>query len=258
LFVALTAAALLACGAHASERFRTLWHGQWIDYVEVGDFAIADGDIIIGPKDTVRAWSLAVERDLHHTETTRKALTIDNAGRLWLRAASGVVEVPYTVEAGNAANIAAAVAEVNRVMAGVLQWVPRTGQTDYVAFNATAANSGACASSVGRVGGRQQITGDPECGVSTFVHEMGHAIGLWHVQQDASANAFVELKLDRMDPSKRVNNQPIFGTRTIDGYDYGSIMHYSRTSFPAASAPTPRLTLMRCCGCTVLRHRARQ
>ena len=36
-----------------------------------------------------------------------------------------------------------------------------------------------------------------------------------------------------MDPSKRSNNQAIFGTRTVGGYDYNSIMHYFRTSFPA-------------------------
>ncbi len=204
----------------AREGYQVLWHGQWVDYVEDGDYAVTDGDIIIGHKNAVRDGG--------------KALTIDASNRLWLRAASGIVEVPYTTEAGSAANISGAVAEINRVLAGVLQWVPRTDQPDYVTFNLTSANSGACASFVGRSGGKQQITGDPECGVSTLVHEMGHAMGLWHVQQDASAGSFVDLRMDKMDPSKRGNNQPIFGTRTVAGYDYASIMHYSRTSFPAS------------------------
>ncbi len=115
----------LSAPATATEVFRRLWHGQWVDYVEQGDVAVTDGDIIMGPAIAVREWRLAVERGQHQIAETRKALTIDNVGKLWQRGASGLIEVPFTVEAGNATTINAAVIEVNRVLAGALQWVPR-------------------------------------------------------------------------------------------------------------------------------------
>jgi Astacin (Peptidase family M12A) len=237
--VATAAAVALALSgpAFAAEKFRTFWRGQWVDYVEIGDYAITEGDIIIGQKDDVREWARAVERGQMQVEATRKALALDSAARVWnVRDATGVVQVPYTVAEGNRSNIDAAIAEANRALAGVVRWVARGAETDYVEFNLATKDAGSCASFVGRIGGKQNISGDPECSIATIVHEMGHAMGLWHVQQDARANAFVDFRLANMDASKRSNNQPIFGTRTWGGYDYESNMHYSRIAFSASSA----------------------
>ena len=223
-----------ASAATAGERLRTMWRGQWVDYVELGDLAVTEGDIIIGSKDAARQWAQAGEHSVELeavSQSSQKALTVDSATRLWLRAASDVVEVPYTIEAGNAAVINAAVTEVNRALAGVLQWVPRTTQLDYVAFNLAIVNAGYCASTLGRAGGRQTIVGDPTCGAPTFIHEMGHAMGLYHVQEDADANAFVNIRFDNIDPDIRSQSVTNFNTRTLGGYDYSSIMHYSRTAF---------------------------
>ncbi len=240
----LVCCAALSLGAHAvaSEQMRTFWRGQWVSYVEVQGHAVTEGDIIIGPIDAVREWTRAVERGQIQREATQKALTLGAEASLWSnRDASGVVQIAYTITTADLPNIQTAINEVNRVLAGVVQWIPRTSEVDYVDFNLAAKDLGSCNSFVGKAGGKQSILGDPICGVSTLVHEMGHAMGLWHVQQDARAKSFVDFRLSNMDPAYRSNNQPIFGTRTFGGYDYDSNMHYSRTAFSASQAD--RVTL---------------
>lgn len=232
---ALVVSTLTATGVDAAELLRTMWRGHWINYVEQGDFAVTEGDIIIGQKDAVREWTTALERGAQQTAATRKALSVDAPNQLWLRGSSGLIEVPFTIEAGTAANITGAVDEVNRLLAGVLKWVPRSTEIDYVAFNLNATDSGSCFSSIGRTGGQQQIGGDADCSVAVLVHEMGHAIGLLHVQSDADAAAFLDIRLSRMAPAQRYNSVPDFFTRTFSGYDYASIMQYGRADFASTA-----------------------
>jgi Astacin (Peptidase family M12A)/Repeat of unknown function (DUF5648) len=228
----------LAAATDATEVQRTLWRGKWVNYVERGDFAVMEGDIIIGHKDIVRKARLDAEKQLASGGAgAAKALTVDSAAGLWTKAASGVVEVPYTIEAGDSATINAAIAEINRLLAGALQWVPRAAQTDYVAFNIATPNAGFCASALGRSGGRQTIFGDPTCNVGVLIHEMGHAMGLLHVQADINPAPFIDTRLSRIPPPNRGQSDQQFYSRTLNGYDYASIMHYGRSGFIAYADP---------------------
>ena len=221
------------------ERLRTLWRGQWVDYVEQGDYAITQGDIIIAHKEAVRRARVAALFALTSPTTeSAKALTVDSDLGLWTRAASGVAEVPYVIEGGNETIINAAITEVNRALKGAIQWVPRGAQVDYVAFNLVSTGSGSCASALGRSGGRQTVIGDPTCDAGVLIHEMGHAMGLLHVQQDVDTTPFIDTRLSRITPQFRSQSDQTFYSRTIDGYDYASIMHYGRFGFNAYPDPT--------------------
>ncbi|MEO8135071.1 MAG: M12 family metallopeptidase [Betaproteobacteria bacterium] len=205
--------------ADAVERYRTLFRDRVVTYVERNGLAITEGDIVLGT-----AAELALRRD---ARPSLKGLTIDDATRLWGVGPSGAHEVPYIFEAGPQASIDAAIATFNATFPGIIQWVPRVAQDDYVTFNLVGP-AGSCFSSVGRVGGRQTIGGTPICSVGALLHEMGHAIGFWHTQSDEAQNRFIDIRYDMMDPLWRSQYVPQLRARTLDGYDYASIMHYSQ------------------------------
>ncbi len=111
----------------------------------------------------------------------------------------------------------------------------RTNETDFVAF----VDEGLCFSAVGRIGGRQILSLGPGCSVGAAIHEIGHALGLWHEQSRGDRDDFITIRFENVNPQFKHN----FDKHVIDGtkvgeYDHGSIMHYPAKAFSVNGQPT--------------------
>lgn len=133
-------------------------------------------------------------------------------------------------------------ADINRAISTLetltcLQFRRRRNEIDYVIFSARQ-NAG-CASYIGRVGGRQTIDLGPGCEDQAIVlHEICHALGMWHEQSRPDRDDYVQILKDNIER----NAQSQFRKRNkfyIDSlgsrYDYGSVMHYDLNAFAKRS-----------------------
>jgi hypothetical protein len=216
-----------------------VWHeGRELTVVDQDGWAIYAGDIILGRTAEVLERSRQLGPEGWKPSSFAKSVTRGLADGRWPRGASGLFEMPIVIESDPDGNVQAAILAFNEQLAGFMRAVPRTNEPDYVAFTLSATDgSGACSSSVGRVGGRQIIQGSHFCGTGTLVHEMGHALGLWHEQEHADRNAYIQFNLNNLDPARASNFATSASQRSATPYDFGSIMHYSATSFARQGQP---------------------
>ena len=230
----------------AAEPLRTTtFQGKQVRYEERDGLAIYQNDIILGKAADLAAGTSTNPpspkgiKGMHANALTIGPNLFTSTG-LW-PVVNGVARVPYTItpqSTANTANINAAIAESNTQLTGIVQWVPATSSdVNLVNFDFDPTNlSGACEASVGMVGNTQTIGGSINCTVTTILHEMGHALGLYHEQSRADRNAYVNFMEQNIDKPNEGNFDLIpanIASASVDAglYNYASIMEYGPFSF---------------------------
>lgn len=182
-----------------------------LTYTDANDMAIYQGDIILS------------------SQSTQAGLGITpRTGYLWPNRL-----VPYTIDRN--------MVEQSRITDAIAYWeehsqirfVERTDDNasqypNYIRF----VTSTGCASYVGMQGGAQRLFLAPQCSTGNTIHEIGHALGLWHEQSRNDRDEYVEVHFENIYRGYEHN----FYIQSDNGediglYDYGSIMHYPSWAF---------------------------
>nr|XP_057925192.1 meprin A subunit beta [Doryrhamphus excisus] len=120
-----------------------------------------------------------------------------------------------------------------------IDFKPWTGEPNYISIF----KGSGCFSSVGnRRVGKQRLSIGNNCDrIATIEHEFLHALGFWHEQSRADRDDYVTIMWDRISEGKEHNFNTYDDTTSSSlgvPYDYGSMMHYSKTAFRKGSEPT--------------------
>ncbi len=174
--------------------------------------AIFEGDIILG--------DVCGDGDL-----TPQGVAIASGGSRWTNRT-----IPFVIDADLNAVMQ------NRINSAIQHWedntdiqfVDRSNQADFVA---SVSRANICASFVGRISGRQEIRLANVCATGSIIHEIGHAVGLYHEHTRGDRDDHVTIVWENIQDDKELNFETADDGVDLGAYDFASIMHYGATAF---------------------------
>jgi len=200
------------------------------------DYVVTQGCIILGTLDEMKEIGEKIQQQpalLIDPEVVTQGTVIVGQGVRWPNN-----NVPFDID-GDMPN-------QNRITDAIAEWEAKTSvrftphreETDFVVF---VPGTGGCASKVGRQGGRQEIWLSDNCSKGNAIHEIGHALGLWHEQCRIDRDQRIEILWANIIPTMRHNfDQHIHDGKDVGPYDFDSIMHYTENAFSIDGSPTIR------------------
>jgi hypothetical protein len=209
-----------------------------VEFGIAGDLAILEGDIVLG---TVAELSRTTP-DAPHEYTLAPGTHDGPYPAAALRVGLGCRwpnrTIPYVIDRNlpNQQRVTEAIKLWQEKTS--MQFVLRDGETNYVRFISTPDE---CSSWVGMKGDDQDIKLAADCDKGNVIHEIGHAVGLFHEQSRADRDTYVTFYCNNLsDCSMAINFDKLLLTKAArtGPYDYDSVMHYPEDAFAKAGTKT--------------------
>jgi hypothetical protein len=191
-----------------------------VDYslMEIDGNFIFEGDII-------------VNQAMQESDLGGKTNSVGLIGKRW---PGGIVYYSISSSLPNKKRVTDAIAhwEANTS----LDFRARTTQANYIQFVV----GGGCSSAVGMQGGRQTINLADGCSTGNAIHEIGHAVGLWHEHTAIARDLFVRVNFGNIQSGLEGNfvKRTSSDSKDYSAFDFRSIMMYGSTFFSKNGQPT--------------------
>jgi hypothetical protein len=215
-------------GDFRTETLNLPWLGvRQITYEMVNGQAVFEGDIILD-LDRLR---------IADADASRSAGRRNEAAR-WI---GGVI--PFTIDATLSANDTRITTAISHWQANTgITFVPRTSQGDFVLFQNPSGNKSCTTSNIGRTTGTVVIKLATACSAGNAIHEIGHAVGLFHEQSRSDRDTWVTVNWANINAAGagQFDTYVQMGSDGVDSafYDFGSVMGYDSFAFSANGLPT--------------------